>query len=213
MAIYLGLFSSTELVQRAITEEAHRIFVDYLNHGSYGRSFSEIQVSLVGAIKASVDVHDSQGRVTGQRQVLFELHIKTIDDPAGSLRVHGTPSQATRLPDGYYANTNGTFIQQPATHMRTVKHRQPIATPLSTPQPAPLGVWHDEERSPEWARSRVPMFDRRDDAPFRGPSDPPYSFIMRRQLPWTIMVTPPIGQAARPSANEEVQADSVTASG
>ena len=204
MAIYLGSFRSTERVEQAMTEESHRIVVDYLNHGSYGRSFSEIQVSLVGAIRASVDTHDSQGRVTGQRQVLFEFHIRTIDSRA---------DQAARLPDGYHANAEGTFIRERHTHMYTVKHRYTIAIPDPPPAPAPFGVQHDEERSPEWARTRVPLFDRRDDAPVRRPGDPPYSFIMRRSLPWTVVVTPPIDQAVEASGNEEVRADSGTASG
>ncbi|KAG9185923.1 hypothetical protein G6011_07254 [Alternaria panax] len=42
----------------------------------------------------------------------------------------------------------------------------------------PLGVQYDEERQPEWSQTRMPWFDRRDDAPFRGPGQTPYAQVM-----------------------------------
>jgi hypothetical protein len=210
MAHNIGIFTSLEHAQDATRRVFKHVLETYRNKGYYGRCFDEVDLNLRGLITAYVDTLDATRQVIRRELLLSEFHIVTVyvcnpswgaethrvdSDPLATLprmvyksnmQAHEAVTPTTELPDtsvGDGRSVASTIISVPSTHQ-------------SPPRPAPALVRYDEERSPEWARSRIPLFARRDEGPLRRPGDPPYAQRMDFSLPKPT-------SSATPSATEQ----------
>ncbi|EOA90696.1 hypothetical protein ACJQWK_11436 [Exserohilum turcicum] len=186
MAHHIGVFTSLAHAQEAARFEFERVLAEYLTHGYYGRCFNEIDLNLRGLITAYVDIVE-HGRVLRREVYLNEFHITTVDvwDPTWDAEVRrvGENMLFNGLRSGHviYEKADGAAASTAMSHEPV----GPVAPTFELPEPhrilereaksVPFGVQHEEERSPEWARTRIPIFTRRDDAPFRRPGDAPYA--------------------------------------
>ncbi|EMD64147.1 hypothetical protein COCSADRAFT_357055 [Bipolaris sorokiniana ND90Pr] len=149
LAYNIGVFDSLEQAQDAAQSELARVLKFHLNQGHSGRCFREMNLSLRGLITAYVDSLNKARQSIRRELILSEFHIVKFDAWDPSRAVHESNVQAHEL--------------------SMYKLSSEIDPPF---------VQHDEERSPEWARSRIPLFVRRDEGPLRRPGDQPYTVRM-----------------------------------
>jgi len=77
--------------------------------------------------------------------------------------------------------------KEPVTPSNVAGQEEHVTSPEPTPpssQVPPMGPQYDQEIQPDWARTRIPLFDLRDDGPFRRPGDKPYAHTM-------VLLSPP----------------------
>jgi hypothetical protein len=194
----IGIYHTFAIAQAAAQNDLQRTLVDYLRRGYYGRYFNDIDLEQRGLItvyhESSVD-----GYMLNREIPVSEFRLATINvwDNAweAETRLLGEELSFGNPRGGIISNMQGTGTAMPIVRLpvKSALHKEPSAPEriakrgehVVMPEPAPPspqfpppGVQYDEEHQPEWSRTRIPYFDRRDDAPFRRPGDTPYAQVM-----------------------------------
>ncbi|XP_014560402.1 hypothetical protein COCVIDRAFT_89692 [Bipolaris victoriae FI3] len=162
LAHNIGIFNTLEQAQDAAQTELAHVLEFHLNQGHVGRCFRDMNLSLRGLITAYVDSLNDTRQLVRRELILSEFHIVKVDvwDPSWAVEAQRAVHESNVQAHGAVMPT-----REPSTH----KCPSEINSTY---------VQHDEERSPEWARSRIPLFARRDEWPLRRPGDPPYTVRM-----------------------------------
>ncbi|EUC48261.1 hypothetical protein COCMIDRAFT_2875 [Bipolaris oryzae ATCC 44560] len=162
LAHNIGIFDSLEQAQYAAQSELVRVLELYLSQGHSGRCFRDMNLSLRGLITTYVDNLNDARQLIRREFILSEFHIVKVDvwDPPWAVRARRAVHES---------NVQAHQVIMPIREPSTQKHLLEIN---------PRFVQHEEERSPEWARSRIPLFARRDEGPLRRPGDKPYTVRM-----------------------------------
>ncbi|KAJ5063259.1 hypothetical protein J3E72DRAFT_147517, partial [Bipolaris maydis] len=144
LAHNIGIFRNLKQAQDAAQCELTRVLGFYLNQGHSGRCFREMDLSLRGLITAYADSLDDARQLIRRELILSEFHIAKVDV--------WNPS--------WTVETGRTIRERKAqVHERSAYRFRW--------EDDPRFVQHDEERLPEWATSRTPLFARRDEGPLR----------------------------------------------
>jgi hypothetical protein len=205
----IGIYHTFAIAQAAAQNDLQRTLVDYLRRGYYGRYFNDIDLKQRGLITA---YHESlvDGYMLNREITVSEFRLATINvwdntwevetrllgeelsfgNPRGgiisNMQETGMTMPTVRLP------VKPELYKEPSTPEHIVKRGEYVVMPEpapTSPQFPPLGVQYDEERQPEWSRTRIPYFDRRDDGPFRRPGDTPYAQVMTFSPPAPTLLT------------------------
>jgi hypothetical protein len=195
---HIGIYPTFALAQTAALFALHRIVNDYLRIGYHGRYYEQIDLNLWGLVTAYKE-STLDGYVIMREIPMNEFRLETLDvwDNAweSDTRLAGEELQFGNPRGGIFANMQGTGRafpavrlpadpeqpKEPATPKHIARRGEHVVMPEpapSSPQFPPLGPQYDEECQPEWSRTRMPLFDQRDDGPFRRPSETPYAQVM-----------------------------------
>jgi hypothetical protein len=195
---HIGIYHTLVLAQAAALFVLRRTLNDYLRIGYYGRYYEEIDSKLRGLITAYKEstVH---GYMLMREIPMSEFRLETLNvwgsEREAETRLAGEELRFENPRGGIITNTQGTSTalpvvrlpvkpqqhKQPATPKRIAKRGEHVVMPepaRSSPQLPPPGAKYDEECQPEWSRTRLPLFDRRDNGPFRRRGQTPYAQVM-----------------------------------
>lgn len=184
----IGIYHTFALAQAVALSELQRTLNDCLRIGYHGRYCDLIDCSYRGLItvckESTLDGYMFMREIPVSEFRLEKLNMSHDASQVGTrlaketktnTQVIDTAWPLVRLPATPEQHKEPTTPKRIARRGEHVVMHEPAP---SSPQLPPLGVQFDKERQPEWPQTRVPWFDRRDDAPFRRPGQTPYAQVM-----------------------------------
>ncbi len=167
----VGTYPSLTAAQAAALETLETKLATYHQAGLHGRTFKEINLVLRGLIT----VMTARGE---QPRDEFEIQRVSVFMEPCSPPMGGEEERAL------FTSTEKATAPKPSVKLPP-KASMSTLPPTLAPANRYAKIGFVQESDALWAQSRIPIFTKRDEGPFRGPSDPPYQEHMHfvRSLP------------------------------
>ncbi|KAH6870774.1 hypothetical protein BKA58DRAFT_183884 [Alternaria rosae] len=198
---HIGSYDTFARAQAKAHEYLQLALSDYYRNGQPVGYFNEINLERSGSIVVYQE-RPSNGYMETRELVVSEfrmLLVNTLDKAwQAESRLFGEKFTLVNPRVSYISNGQSSTAlppasrkpdqnKEPVTPSDVARQEEHVTLPEPTPPPSqfpPMGPQYDQEKQPDWTQTRIPLFDRRDDGPFRRPCDRPYAHTM-------VLLSPP----------------------